>query len=63
MTTLTIEIADKDKDVFLEIVKKFKGKIIDSSKKEKILSGIQQGLIEAREIQEGKRKSLTLKDI
>lgn len=63
MTTLTIEIADKDKDFFLEVVKKFKGKIVHTSNKEKLLAGLKQGLKEAKEIQEGKLKPLSLKDI
>lgn len=63
MTTLTIEIADKDKDFFLEVVKKFKGKVIDTSKKAELIAGLKQGLKEAKDIQEGKLNGLSLQDI
>jgi hypothetical protein len=63
MTTLTIEIAEKDKDFFLEVVKKFKGKVVTTSKKENLLLGIQQGLQEAMDIQKGNIRPLSLKDI
>lgn len=63
MTTLVVEISDQDKDFFLEVVKRFNGKIVDNSKKQALILGIKQGLKEAKEIEAGEKSAFSLKDI
>ncbi|TDG36541.1 hypothetical protein EZJ43_08470 [Pedobacter changchengzhani] len=63
MTTLTIQVDDKDTDFLLQVLKRINGKIVKTSKKENLLDGIKKGLQEAKQISEGKLQPLSLKDI
>ena len=63
MTTLTVQVDDKDTKFLLEVLKRINGKVVKSSKKDKLLNGIKKGLSEAKKINEGKLKPLTLNDI
>jgi len=63
MTTLTIQVKDNDTQFLLEVLKRIDAKIIQSSKKQELLDGIKQGLLEAKDIKEGKIAPLSLTDI
>jgi hypothetical protein len=61
MTTLTIEIKDKDAGFVKEFLSKIGAKVkVEPSQ---ITSEIVQALKEIKEMQQGKRKPLSLKDI
>ena len=62
MTTLTIEIKDKDAGFVKEFLKKIGGKVKNESDSQIALEII-QALNEIKEMQQGKRKSLSLDDI
>jgi hypothetical protein len=62
MTTLTINIPDKEKKLVTELVKKLGGEVIHVDRK-KALSKLECGLAEVKAIREGKTKGLTLEDI
>jgi hypothetical protein len=62
MTTLTINIPDKEKKLVTELVKKLGGEVIHVDRK-KALSKLEGGLAEVKAIREGKTKGLTLEDI
>ena len=59
MTTLTIEIKDKDAGFVKEFLSKIGAKVKPSSQ---ITSEIAQALKEIKEMQQGKRKPLSLND-
>jgi hypothetical protein len=63
MTTFTVQVKDSDAEVVLTILKKFKAKVIEPSKESKLTLEIAEGLKQVKQIQEGKIKSLSLKDI
>lgn len=63
MTTLTIQVDEKDTDFLLQVLKRINGKVVKSSKKDDLLNNIKTGLKEARLMNEGKLKSSSLKDI
>ncbi|RNL53408.1 hypothetical protein [Pedobacter jejuensis] len=63
MTTLTIQVKDNDTKFLLEVLKRIDAKVILSSKKQKLLNGIKQGLKEAKDIKDGKIAPLSLDDI
>ena len=63
MTTLTIEIPDKETETIIQVLKKFGVKIKYEQAPNKLTQEIEQGLREAKEIKEGKRKPLNLNDI
>lgn len=62
MTTLTIEIKDKDAGFVKEFLSKISAKV-KSEPTSQITSEIAQALKEIKEMQQGKRKPLSLKDI
>ncbi len=62
MTTLTINIPDKEKKLVTELVKKLGGEVIHVDRK-KALSKLEEGLAEVKAIKEGRTKGLTLQDI
>jgi hypothetical protein len=62
MTTLTIEIKDKDAGFVKEFLSKIGAKI-KSEPTSQITSEIAQALKEIKEMQAGERKPLSLKDI
>jgi len=63
MTTFTVQVKDSDAEVVLTILKKFKAKVIEPSKESKLTLEIAEGLKQVKQIQEGKIKSLSLKDL
>ncbi|WAC40121.1 hypothetical protein [Pedobacter sp. SL55] len=63
MTTLTIQVDEKDTDFLLQVIKRINGKVIKSSKKDELLNNIKTGLQEAKLIKEGKLKGFSLNDI
>lgn len=62
MTTLTIEIKDKDASFVKEFLNKIGGKVKAESENQ-ITSEIIQALNEIKEMQQGSRKALSLDDI
>jgi len=62
MTTLTIEIKDKDTDFVKEFLAKIGGKVKEDPAGQ-IAVEIAQALKEIKEMEQGKRKPLSLKDI
>lgn len=62
MTTLTIEIKDKDAGFVKEFLSKIGAKV-NAEPASQITSEIAQALKEIKEMQQGKRKPLSLKDI
>jgi len=62
MTTLTIEIEDKDAGFVKELLSKIGAKV-KSEPTSQITAEIAQALKEIKEIQQGERKPLSLKDI
>ena len=63
MTTFTVEIKDSDAELVKTILKKFKAKIIDSPKPNKLTLEIAEALKEVKLVQEGKIAPLSLDDI
>lgn len=63
MTTLTIQVDEKDTEFLLQVIKRINGKVIKSSKKDELLNNIKTGLKEAKLINEGKLKGFSLNDI
>ena len=69
MTTITIQVPGKAKNKLSAIVKELGGEIISIStdkqaaKKAKILNEIKQGLIEVKEIREGRAKPYSMSDL
>ena len=68
MTTLTINVPDKEKKLVALLVKKLGGEVISIDNKltttrEKALSKLEEGLTEVKSIREGKTKGLTLDDV
>ncbi|BAU55535.1 hypothetical protein [Mucilaginibacter gotjawali] len=63
MTTFTVQIKDSDAEAVLTILKKFKAKVIKEPKVSKITLEIAEALREVKQLQVGKMKPLSLKDI
>lgn len=69
MTTITIQVPGKAKNKLSAFVKEIGGEIISvsseksSSKKEKLLNEIKQGLKEVKQIREGKVKAYSMSDL
>lgn len=63
MATLTIQIPDKEKDLFLQILKKFNAKVLTSSETGDINSDLVEALKEAKLINEKKLQGLSLEDM
>lgn len=63
MTTFTVQVKDSDAAVLLTILKKFKAKVIETPKQSELTLEIAAAIKEVKEMQEGKVKPLSLKDI
>ena len=66
MTTLIIEIPEKEKDTVLGFLKKHGVKVQEPEKeltREEVLAGLEQGLREAKLMSEGKIKGKTLSQV
>lgn len=63
MTTLTIQVDEKDTEFLLQVIKRINAKVIKSSKKSDLLNNIKVGIKEAKLIKEGKLKGFSLNDI
>ena len=63
MTTFTVEVKDSDAEVVLTILKKFKAKVIEEPKPNKLTLEIAQALREVKMMHEGKIKPLRLEDL
>jgi hypothetical protein len=63
MTTFTVEIKDSDAEIVKTILKKFKAKVIEAPKPNKLTLEIAQALREVKLMQEGKMQPLSLDDI
>lgn len=62
MATLTVEIPDKDKTLFLQVLKKFNAKVLKNNTMD-INSDLAEALKEIKQIQQGKQKGLSLSDM
>jgi|GEM_PF-653452 len=63
MTTFTVQINDSDAEVVLAVLKKFKAKVVQMPKESALTEEIALGLREVKQIQMGKLKPLSLKDV
>jgi len=63
MTTFTVQVKDSDAEMVLNILKKFKAKVIETPKESDLTSEIIEALKEVKLMREGKIKPLSLKDI
>jgi len=63
MTTFTVQIKDSDAEMVLTILKKFKAKVIEAPKPNKLTLEIAQALKEIKQMQNGEIQPLSLKDI
>jgi hypothetical protein len=63
MTTFTVQVKDSDAEMVLTILKKFKAKVTETSRQSDLTLEIADALKEVKQIQEGKIKPLSLKDI
>jgi hypothetical protein len=63
MTTFTVQVKDSDAETILTILKKFKAKVIEEPKVSELTLEIAEALREVKQMQEGKMKPLSLKDI
>lgn len=63
MTTFTVQVKDNDAELILKILQKFEAKVTVTSVPNKLTEEIALALREVKDIQSGKSKSLTLKDI
>ncbi|MGI4020457.1 MAG: hypothetical protein ACRYFA_03050 [Janthinobacterium lividum] len=62
MTTFTIQVKDNDTELLLKILQKFKVKVIEKPKNDVTIE-IVEALKEIKEMQSGRSKVLSLKDI
>ncbi|OAQ39914.1 hypothetical protein A5893_10145 [Pedobacter psychrophilus] len=58
MTTLTIEIPEEEKDLFLQIIKKFNAKVVNSSYNAEFVSEIVKGIEEKNQGKKGLKVDL-----
>lgn len=68
MTTLTINIPDKEKNLITQMIKKLGGEVIRvenrrATAKEKALFKLEDGFLDIKKIKEGKQKGLTLDNL
>ena len=63
MATFTVQVKVSDAELILKILQKFEAKIIENPSKKNITADIEAGLREIKDIQLGKIKPLSLKDI
>jgi hypothetical protein len=63
MTTFTVQVKDNDAELILKILQKFEAKITLTSNQSNLTQEIATALKEVKDIQSGKSKPLSLKDI
>lgn len=63
MTTLTVEIADKDADLVIQILQRLNAKVTRLDNGQKLTNEIAAALIEVNQIKAGKSKAYTLDNI
>jgi hypothetical protein len=63
MRTFTVQVRDGDAETVLNILKKFKAKVIETSKESKLTLEIAAAIKEVKQMQEGKIRPLSLNDI
>ncbi len=68
MPTLTVKIPESAQNQLTELVKRLGGEVVSvktskAEKKDKLLTGIREGLQEVKAIREGKLKSVTMDDL
>lgn len=63
MTTFTVQVKDSDAEMVLNILKKFKAKVIEAPKESELTMEIASALKQVKQIQKGEIESLSLKDI
>jgi len=63
MTTFTVQVKDSDAEMVLTILKKFKAKVIEAPHESELTIEIAAALKEVKQIEEGKKQPLSLKDI
>ena len=63
MTTFTVQVKDNDAELILKILQKFEAKVTVTSPQNGLTKEIAEALKEVRDIQSGKSKPLSLKDI
>ena len=63
MTTFTVQVKDSDAEMVLTILKKFKAKVIEAPYESALTIEIAAALKEVKQIEDGKKQSLSLKDI
>lgn len=63
MTTLTVEIADKDADLVIQVLQRLNAKVTRLDKGQKLTDEITSALKEVKQINSGKAKPYTLADI
>ena len=63
MTTITVQVKDSDAEMVLTILKKFKAKVIEVPNESELTKEIVAALKEVKQIEEGKKSPLSLKDI
>jgi hypothetical protein len=63
MTTLTVEIADKDAELVIQVLQRLNAKVKMLDKGELLTNEIAAALKEVKEIHTGKSKAYTLDDI
>ena len=63
MTTFTVQVKEDDVETVLAVLKKFKAKVVETSKPSKLTLEIVEAIKETRKMREGKIPPLTLKDI
>jgi hypothetical protein len=61
MTTLTIQIPDDEKELFLKFIKKFNGKVVKSPYNQKFVSDIQKEIEERKSGKKGLNVKLKVK--
>jgi hypothetical protein len=63
MTTFTVQVEDNDAELILKILQKFEAKVTVTSTPSGLTQEIAEALTEVKDIQSGKVKPLSLKDI
>jgi len=63
MTTLTVEIADKDADLVIQVLQRLNAKVTRLDNGQKLTNEIANALKEVKQIRAGKSKAYTLDDI
>jgi len=63
MTTFTVQVKDNDAELILKILQKFEAKVTLTSADKGLTQEIATALKEIKDIQTGKSKPLSLKDI